>query len=108
MSVSGESVLDTFPSIHITRKKVIQNKCPVNGALSDITYVTSGVPQGSVLVSHRAQFWDLYSSCCTSTTSTKTFNRVFASLPMIALYIRIIYRKINPKIDHQIPQTDLI
>ena len=39
------------------------------------------------LVSHRAQFWDLYSSCCTSTTSTKTFNRVSASLQMIALYI---------------------
>ena len=39
------------------------------------------------LVSHRAQFWDLYSSCCTSTTPTKTFNRVSAYLQMIALYI---------------------
>ena len=39
------------------------------------------------LVSHRDQFWDIYSSCCTLTTSTKTFNRVFAYLQMIALYI---------------------
>ena len=39
------------------------------------------------LVSHRDQFWDLYSSCCTLTTSTKTFNRVTAYLQMIALYI---------------------
>ena len=39
------------------------------------------------LVSHRAQFWDLYCSCCTLTTSTKTFNRVSAYLQMIALYI---------------------
>ncbi len=39
------------------------------------------------LVSRRAQFWDLYSSCRTSTTSTKTFNRVSASLQMISLFI---------------------
>ena len=39
------------------------------------------------LVSHMAQFWDLYSSCCTSTTSTKTLNRVSTYLQMIALYI---------------------
>ena len=32
------------------------------------------------LVSHRDQFWDLYSSCCTLTTSTKTFNQVSAYL----------------------------
>ena len=44
-------------------------------------------PQMLHLVSHRAQFWDLYSSCRTSTTSTKTFNRVSAYLQMIALYI---------------------
>ena len=44
-------------------------------------------PQMLHLVSHKAQFWDLYSSCCTSTTSTKTFNRVSAYLQMIALYI---------------------
>ena len=44
-------------------------------------------PQMLHLVSHRAQFWDLYSSCCTSTTSPKTFNRVSAYLQMIALYI---------------------
>ena len=44
-------------------------------------------PQMLHLVSHRAQFWDLYSSCCTSTTSTKTFNRVSAYLQMISLYI---------------------
>ena len=43
------------------------------------------------------------SSCCTSTTSTKTFNRVSAYLQMIALY-----RKINSNIDHQILQTDLL
>ena len=41
-------------------------------------------PQMLHLVSHRAQFWDLYSSCCTSTTSTKTFNQVSAYLQMIA------------------------
>ena len=29
------------------------------------------------LVSHRAQFWDLYYYCRTSTISTKTFNRVY-------------------------------
>ena len=52
------------------------------------------------VVSHRAQFWDLYSSCC---TSTKTLNRVSASLQMISLY-----RKINSNIDHQLLQTDLI
>ena len=39
------------------------------------------------LVSHRDQFWELYSSCCTLTTSTKTFNRVSAYFQMIALYI---------------------
>ena len=56
------------------------------------------------LVSHRAQFWDLYSSCCkpTSTSSTKTFNQVSAYLEMIALYIAK-----NSNIDHQILQTDL-
>ena len=54
------------------------------------------------LVSHRAQFWDLYSSCCTSTTSTKTFNRVSAYLQMIALYIA------KYILTHQILQTDLI
>ena len=46
-------------------------------------------PQMLHLVSLRAQFWDLYSSCCTSTTSTtstKTFNRASAYLQMIALY----------------------
>ena len=41
-------------------------------------------PQMLHLVSHRAQFWDVYSSCCTSTTSTKTFNQVSAYLQMIA------------------------
>ena len=63
-------------------------------------------PQMLHLVSGRAQFWDLYSSCCTSTTSTKTFNRVSAYLQMIALYT--VYRKINSNIDHQILQTYLI
>ena len=60
-------------------------------------------PQMLHMVSHRAQFWDLYSSCCTSTTLTKTFNRV-------SLFAddSIIYRKINSNIDNQIPQTDLI
>ena len=53
------------------------------------------------LVFHMAQFWDLYSSCCTSTTSTKTSIRLFAD-------DSIIYRKINSNIGHQILQTDLI
>ena len=57
------------------------------------------------LVSHRAQFCDLYFFCCTSTTSTKTFNRV--QYPPVADNI-IIYRKIKSNIDHQILQTDLI
>ena len=56
-----------------------KRRVSVNGALSDITDVTSG--------DHRAQFLDLYPSCCTSTTSTETFNRVSASLQMISLYI---------------------
>ena len=56
-----------------------KQRVSVNGALSDITDVTSGA--------HRDQFWDLYSSCCTLTTSTKTFNQVSAYLQMIALYI---------------------
>ena len=37
-----------------------KQRVSVNGTLSDITYVTYGV--------HMAQFWGLYSSCCTSTT----------------------------------------
>ena len=53
------------------------------------------------LVSHKAQFWVLSSSCCTSTTSTTPFNRLFADYS-------IIYRKINSNIDHQIIQTYLI
>ena len=57
------------------------------------------------LVPHRAQFLDLYSSCCTSTTSTKTFNRVSAGL-FADESIR--YRKINSNIDHQILQTNLL
>ena len=57
-----------------------KQRVSVNGALSDTTYMLH-------LVSDRAQLWDLYSSCCTSTTSTKTFNRVSAYLQMRALYI---------------------
>ena len=56
------------------------------------------------LVSHRAQFWDLYSSCCTSANITENVQssiRLFAD-------DSIIYRKINSNIDHQILQTDLI
>ena len=60
-------------------------------------------PQMLHLVSHRAQFWGLYSSCCTSTTSTNIQSsiRLFAD-------DSIIYRKLNSNIDHQILQTDLI
>ncbi len=58
----------------------------------------------NIMVSHRAQLLDLYYSCSTPMTSTKTLNRVSAYFADDS----IIYRKINSNIDHQILQTDFI
>ena len=68
----------------------------VNGALSDITDVTSGVPQGSVLgpILFLPYINDINENIQSSI-------RLFAD-------DSIIYRKINSNIDHQILQTDLI
>ncbi len=63
-----------------------KQRVSVNGALSDTTDVTSGVPQGSVMGPNE----NIQSSI-----------RLFAD-------DSIIYRKINSNIDHQILQTDLI
>ena len=57
-------------------------------------------PQMLHLVSHRAQFWDIYYSCSTSTTSTKTFNQLSASFQMIALYIKNKHRSSNSSNRH--------
>ncbi len=63
----------------------------VNGALSDITDVTCGVPQGSVL---GPILFLLYIN-----ENIQSSIRLFAD-------DSIIYRKINSNIDHQILQTD--
>ena len=83
--------LDWITSFLSNRKQRVSG----NGALSDICHIwcPTGISSG------------IYSSSCTSTTSTKTFNRVSASLQ---IYDSNIYRKINSNIDHQILQTDLI
>ena len=67
----------------------------VNGALSDITDVTSGVPQGSVL---GPILFLLYINDINENVQSSI--RLFAD-------DSIIYRKINSNIDHQIVQTDL-
>ena len=59
------------------------------------------------LVSHRAQFWDLYSSCCTCVHQRHQRKNVQSSIRLFA-DDSIIYRKINSNIDHQILQRDLI
>ena len=63
---------------------------------SDITYVTYGVPQGSVL---RPILFLLYINDINANIQSSI--RLFAD-------DSIIYRKINSNIDHQILQTDLI
>ena len=69
-----------------------KQRVSVNGALSDITDVTSGVPQGSVL---GPVFFLLYIN-----GNIKSSIRLFADNS-------IIYRKISSKTDHEILQTDL-
>ena len=68
----------------------------VNGALSDTTDVTSGVPQCSVL---GPILFLLYINDINENIQSSI--RLFAD-------DSIIYRKINSNIDHQILQTDLI
>ena len=67
-----------------------KQRVSVNGALSDITYVTSGVPQGSVLgpVLSLLYINDINGNI-------KSFIRLFAD-------DSIIYRKISSKTDHEI------
>ena len=72
-----------------------KQRVSVNGALSDITYVTSGVPQGSVL---GPILFLLYINDINENVQSSI--RLFAD-------DSIIYRKINSNIDHQILQTDL-
>ena len=71
-----------------------KQRVSVNGALSDITDVTSGVPQGSVL----GPILLLYINDINENVQSSI--RLFAD-------DSIIYRKINSNIDHQILQTDL-
>ena len=72
-----------------------KQRVSVNGALSDITDVTSGVPQGSVL---GPILFLLYINDINENVQSNI--RLFAD-------DSIIYRKINSNIDHQILQTDL-
>ena len=72
-----------------------KQRVSVNGALSDITYVTSGVPQGFVLGPIR---FLLYINDINENVQSSI--RLFAD-------DSIIYRNINSNIDHQILQTDL-
>ena len=67
--VTGKGILSKLTSHGITGNthnwitSFLSNhtqRVSVNWAISDITML--------YLVSHRAQFWDVYSSCCTSTT----------------------------------------
>ena len=72
-----------------------KQRVSVNGALSDITDVTSGVPQGSVL---GPVLFLLYINDING--NIKSSMRLFAD-------DSIIYRKISSKTDHEILQTDL-
>ena len=72
-----------------------KQRVSVNGALSDITDVTSGVPQGSVL---GPILFLLY---------INDINENVQSSIRLSADDSIIYRKINSNIDHQILQTDL-
>ena len=73
-----------------------KQRVSVNGALSDTTDVTSGVPQGSVL---GPILFLLYINDINENIQSSI--RLFAD-------DSIIYRKINSNIDHQILQTDLM
>ena len=72
-----------------------KQRVTVNGALSDITDVTSGVPQGSVL---GPVLFLLYINDING--NIKSSIRLFAD-------DSIIYRKISSKTDHEILKTDL-
>ena len=72
-----------------------KQRVSVNGALLDITDVTSGVPQGSVL---GPVLFLLYINDING--NIKSSIRLFAD-------DSIIYRKISSKTDHEILQTDL-
>ena len=72
-----------------------KQRVSVNGALSDITDVTSGVPQGSVL---GPVLFLLYINDING--NIKSSIRLFAD-------DSIIYRNISSKTDHEILQTDL-
>ena len=73
-----------------------KQRVSVNGALSDTTDVTSGVPQGSVV---GPILFLLYINDINENIQSRI--RLFAD-------DCIIYRKINSNIDHQLLQTDLI
>ena len=72
-----------------------KQRVSVNGALSDITDVTSGVPQGSVL---GPVLFLLYINDING--NIKSSIRLFAD-------DSIIYRKLSSKSDHEMLQTDL-
>ena len=72
-----------------------KQRVSVNGALSDITDITSGVPQGSVLAS---VLFLLYMNDIDGNIISSI--RLFAD-------DSIIYRKMSSKTDHEILQTDL-
>ena len=72
-----------------------KQRVSVNGALSDITYATSGVEQGSDLGS---VLFLLYIN--------DIDGNIKSSIPLFA-YDSIIYRKISSKTDHEILQNDL-
>ena len=72
-----------------------KQRVSVNGALSDITYVTSGVPQDSVM---GPILFLLYINDINENVQSSI--RLFSD-------DSIIHRKINSNIDHQILQTDL-
>ena len=75
-----------------------KQRVSVNGALSDITDVTSGVPQGSVL--GPILFLLYINDMNDINENVQSSIRLFAD-------DSIIYRKVNSNIDHQIRQIDL-
>ena len=89
-------LLDFAKAFDKVPHKRLKQRVSVNGALSDTTDVTSGVPQGSVL---GPILFLLY---------IKDINENIQSSIGLFADDSIIYRKINSNIDHQILQTDLI